>query len=173
MFTNTGACELICLGIISVSMLPSFKSRLCIPVKGFTKCWVAVSHPSVIPADTGSFYWYVCTYIYGLLAGDQNSDPDTAVDSAVILFSPTQLNSGVWPGSTWGCQLSIHWRMQGPLRGANHGCRMFFWFPLLSLYVFSSQITLLKWVCLSFVGPCDSVELAGCKTEPCYSSKKI
>lgn len=93
--------------------------------------------------------------------------------TAVILFSPTQLNSGVWPGSTWCCQLSIHWQMRGPLRGANHGCRMFFWFPLLSLYVFSSQITLLKWVCLSFVGPCDSVELAGCKTEPCYSSKKI
>lgn len=55
---------------------------LCVPAKGFPKCRVAVSHLSAVPADPGSFYWYVWTHIYGLVAGDQNSDPDTVVNSA-------------------------------------------------------------------------------------------
>lgn len=152
------------------------RGRLCIPVKGFTKCWVGVTHLSAIPADTGSFYWYVCTFIYGLQAGDQNSDPDTVTASVRLRwFYSVQISWTV--GCDWGpcgaAKSVFMCKRKASLRSANHGCRMFFWFPLLSLYVFGSQFTLPKWVCLSFVGPCDSVELAACKTQPCYSSKKI
>lgn len=64
-------------------MLPTFKGSLRFPVKGCTKYWFDVSQPSLLTQEVFiDMYVHIYVYVYGFLAGAQNSDPDTAVESA-------------------------------------------------------------------------------------------
>lgn len=108
--------QFFCLGLISVSVLPSFKRQALHPCQGLHK--VLGCHQSSVsyPCWHRKFL-LICMYIY-IWPPSRRSEQwpwrcRGLSQTAVVLLSPTQLNSGVWPGSVWCCQLCIHWETQG------------------------------------------------------------